>query len=81
MKKKAFPSRRLKLPAKLLLVDDRYQRDLVRARVDHLADAMDLDGLGVFHVSRRTDGRYFIIDAQHRHAALAKLDLLDWEVD
>ena len=65
-----------------LTVDPRYQRDVIPARVKALADQLDLDGLGVFVVSRRSDGTLAIIDGQHRLEALKAHDWQnDWKVE
>lgn len=62
-----------------LLVDHNYQRELVPARVRSIVNDFDFDALGVLIVSYR-DGRYYVIDGQHRHAALMELGLGEWEV-
>lgn len=65
-----------------LTVDHRYQRDLIPARVRHLAADLDLDGLGVFVVSRRSDGTLALIDGQNRVAALREHGFQDdWKVE
>lgn len=69
-----------KLPAHTLRVDDRVQRTLSAPRVQRMSNALDLDGLAVLTISRRPDGDY-IIDGQHRYAALVAADMGDWEVD
>jgi hypothetical protein len=65
--------------ASRLEVDHDYQRELIAARVKAIADNLDLDALGVLIVNRR-DGRLYIIDGQHRHAALLMQDFGEWEV-
>lgn len=69
-----------KIPAGSLKVDPRVQRTLVGARVNRMVQEINLDGLGTLAVSRRADGDY-IIDGQHRHAALMAADFGDWECD
>lgn len=65
--------------AKNLKVDSRVQRALVPSRVRKLAAVLDLDAIGVLTVSRRGTGENFVIDGQHRLAALAEHGLIDWE--
>jgi hypothetical protein len=53
-------------------VDLSYQRPVNSHRVAILAENMDPDQLGVIDVSKRSDGRHYIIDGQHRVAAVRK---------
>jgi len=62
-----------------LIVDHNYQRGIQAARVRAIAKDFDFDALGVLIVSYR-DGHYYVIDGQHRQAALMALDLGEWEV-
>lgn len=65
-----------------LNIDHSYQRDVIPARVKAIADKLDLDALGLFIVSRRSDGKLFIIDGQHRDAALRYHGWQDdWKVE
>ncbi len=57
------------VPLADLKVNPLAQRDLVQARVDHLAAHMDLEQIGTPTVSHR-DGSWWIIDGQHRVEAL-----------
>lgn len=57
------------LPAKRLFADSTYQRDLDELRVQRMVDDFDPTLLGVIEVSARTDGRFAILDGQHRWAA------------
>lgn len=68
------------IAAKDLCVDHRVQRQMVPARVKKIADAMDLDCIGVITINRRTNGTNSIVDGQHRHGALMRLELGDWRV-
>lgn len=52
------------------------QRELNRARVDHLVANLDLEQIGTPTVSHR-DGTYWIIDGQHRIEALRNFGLAD----
>jgi hypothetical protein len=58
------------LPAHLLFADPTYQRDLDTRRAVEMAGTFDRRLLGVLDVSRRDDGRYAILDGQHRHATV-----------
>lgn len=53
-----------------LFADPAYQRDLDQARVERMVSDLDRTLLGVLEVSARTDGRYAIIDGQHRWAVV-----------
>lgn len=78
--RKEYRPKQAAIKASLLLIDSSYQRDTSKARIDHLAACMDLDALGVFHVSRRKNGALYVVDGQHRLEALRSLELLDWVV-
>lgn len=68
-------------PAGILVIDSRVQRSLIDARVKKMAAALNTDGIGVIHVSRRADGSLIVLDGQHRIAALIRNDMSDFEVD
>ncbi len=53
-----------------LFADSAYQRDLDTARVERMGSEFDRTLLGVIEVSERVDGRYAIIDGQHRWAVV-----------
>lgn len=57
------------VPIPQMRVPEHAQRDLNQARVDHLAASLDLEQLGTPTVNFRDDW-YWIIDGQHRIAAL-----------
>jgi uncharacterized protein DUF6551 len=69
------------IPAQDIKVDPRVQRQLIPARVKALAAALDLDALGILLVSKREKGDYYVLDGQHRIAALMAEDLGEWEVN
>lgn len=50
-----------------------YQRGINRAHVSAIAANFDPDRFGVLHVSRRNDGTYWVMDGQHRLAALTQM--------
>ncbi len=58
-------------------VDHSYQRKLNDRDVKDIATNFNWDDFGVLYVSKRSDGSYWILDGQHRLAALRMLDLLD----
>lgn len=62
-------------------VDQYVQRRLRPAWVKNTAPVFNLDGIGMFHVSKREDGHYYAFDGQHRREVLLFLDMGDWEVD
>lgn len=57
------------LRAASLVVDPKVQRALNMNRVKNMAENLDENALGVLTVSLRSDGRYYIVDGQHRHGA------------
>lgn len=59
-----------------------YQRPLVKSRVKKLVQEFDLMGVGTIPVSKRDDGLYYILDGQHRVAAMRQLgfQVVDCEV-
>lgn len=60
------------VPLSAMRVSDRAQRDLKQARVDAIVANLDLEQVGVITVSERA-GHFYIIDGQHRHAALCEV--------
>lgn len=61
-----------------MTVSGRIQRDLNQSRVEHLLAEFDLDDFGLPVVSWR-DGKYYIIDGQHRIEALKRWLGKGWE--
>ncbi len=53
-----------------LFADPAYQRDLDATRVERMSSELDRTLLGLLEVSARDDGRYAIIDGQHRWAVV-----------
>lgn len=60
-----------------LFADPTYQRDLDVARVERMTGEYDRTLLGVLEVSAREDGRYAIVDGQHRWAVIERVGGLD----
>lgn len=58
------------LPVDSLIVDGTYQRDLDEHRVNKMADVFDLALVGIVEVSARPDGKYAVLDGQHRVATI-----------
>lgn len=58
------------LPVADLFADSTYQRDLDDRRVQRMVTGFDPALLGILEVSQRTDGRYAVLDGQHRWAAV-----------
>lgn len=67
------------VPIPKMTVSPIAQRDVNQARVDHLAANFDLEQLGTPTVNER-DGSFFIIDGQHRIAALEAIGYGDQQV-
>jgi hypothetical protein len=65
------------LPLKRLTVDERIQRPLNQNWIKRTAPNFDPDALGALEISLRKDGRYVIVDGQHRKAMLETLGYLD----
>lgn len=57
-----------------LHVDPLIQRRLSPDRVNGLAQKYNADAVGVLTASRRDDGKYYLLDGQHRQAALLLLN-------
>jgi hypothetical protein len=57
------------VPAANMFADPAYQRDLNPRRVAKMVTEFDVTQVGVLEVSARPDGRYAIIEGQHRWAA------------
>ncbi|HSH25132.1 MAG TPA: DUF6551 family protein [Massilibacterium sp.] len=55
-----------KMPVSLLRVDHSYQKPLTMSHVNKISDNFDPMGVGQIHVSKRSDGTYYIFDGQHR---------------
>jgi hypothetical protein len=67
------------VPISMMRVSARAQRDLNAARVTELAEHLDLERIGSPVVSYR-GGYYWIIDGQHRIAAMKKTGHGGWQV-
>lgn len=61
------------LPLKKLTIDERIQRPLNKTWVDREAERFNPDAFGTLIVSRRKDGRYIVLDGQHRAALMDHL--------
>lgn len=59
----------MRLPVRILNVDDSYQKPLSRAHVKGIVKNFDPMGIGQIHVSKRSDGTFWIFDGQHRASA------------
>lgn len=58
------------VPTDKLLIDRSYQRTTDKSRVSVIAHSWNPDLSGVFVVSQRDNGAFYVIDGQHRHAAI-----------
>ena len=65
------------LPVNDLFADSTYQRDLDVHRVDKMTDTYRLALVGIVEVSARPDGRYAILDGQHRWATVRNVHAAD----
>jgi|GEM_PF-2111918 hypothetical protein len=61
------------IPLRMLLVDARYQRQIISAHVNTIAATFDKTLAATLVVSDRHDGTYAVLDGQHRLAAMRKL--------
>lgn len=68
------------MPISLMRVSPLAQRELNKARVDHLAAHFDIEQLGILTVSRR-DSVFWLIDGQHRKAALDAIGYGDQQAE
>lgn len=76
----ALAKEQIWLHVKVLRTDPTYQRPIDQQRVRRMGREFDPDALGTIEVSRRPDGQYFIIDGQHRIAALFEIGWADQKV-
>jgi hypothetical protein len=58
-----------------LFIDHTYQRPLDDSRVAKMAASYDVALVGILEVSDRGDGKYAVVDGQHRWAMLVELDV------
>jgi hypothetical protein len=58
------------LSVDVLFADHSYQRELDEIRVQKMAAAFQIALVGIIEVSERPDGRYAILDGQHRWATV-----------
>jgi hypothetical protein len=65
------------LPTQTLLVDSDYQRRVSQSKVSKMAKNWHPQSVGVIVVSLRADGRYYVIDGQHRVAAAKKIGITE----
>jgi hypothetical protein len=61
-------------------VDHQYQRPLTDAHVNRIGREYNREYFGVIVVSKREDGRHYVIDGQHRLAAMIKIGKGDIKV-
>ncbi len=57
---------------RVLMVDHKYQRDPIEGKVREIAANFSWPAFGVVLVARRPDGSLWVVDAQHRHAAVMR---------
>lgn len=71
-----------RLPVNLLLIDERYQRNLSGKHVEKLFSKFNPLLLTTLLVSDRKDGFFYVLDGQHRRAVLIKkrIEYADCEV-
>lgn len=69
------------IPVKNLRVDDTYQRGLNTKRVNAIAESFDTDAFGSILVWQRDDGTCWILDGQHRVAAVQTIYGHDSDVE
>lgn len=62
------------VPLNLMQVRPEAQRELTRAWADHIAADIDIEKIGTFVVNK-VDGVFWLVDGQHRRAAL---DAIGW---
>lgn len=65
------------VPLKKLTIDERIQRPLNKVWVEREAERFNPDAFGTLIVSRRRDGRYVVIDGQHRSALYEHMGYVD----
>ncbi len=68
------------LPVSTLQVDPRYQRELSELKVRKIVKSFDPDAFGVIVVSTRNNGERYVVDGQHRIAAVHKMGWSDQRV-
>lgn len=57
----------------LLNIDSSYQRQIISTTVEDMKKKWCPFSAGTLHVSKRHDGKYFVIDGQHRKVVAAKI--------
>ena len=62
------------LPLEDLLIDTDYQRNIDPDRVSRMAHAWNPDLVGIIVVNQRENGKFYVVDGQHRVAAMNRLD-------
>ncbi len=67
------PGRLMMLDKAVLEVDNSYQRDTAAAKIKRIAAQWSWLACGALIVADRGDGRFFVIDGQHRAEAAMKL--------
>lgn len=68
------------VPIADMRVDPVAQRQLKQPRVDYLAANFDLESIGYPTLNQRADGHWYIIDGQHRVAALRQIGWGDQQI-
>ena len=65
------------IPVDALFADHTYQRELDERRVDKMAHTYQVALVGIIEVSARPDGRYAVLDGQHRWACVRNVHATD----
>lgn len=73
------PSTQKWVPLNLMRVRPEAQRELNRSWADHIATDLDVEKIGVF-VCNKIGGLYWLVDGQHRRAALETIGWGDQQV-
>ena len=74
------PPTRRRLPLSAIDIDMSYQRDFRPSRVKEIADKFEPGACGDLLISQRKNGKYYVVDGNHRLQALRmpKLNAKEW---
>lgn len=76
---KKVPVVLMSLPVRVLNVDSSYQKPLDKAHVRSIVRRFDPMGVGQIHVSKRSDGTFWVFDGQHRATAYKQKSIKEIE--
>lgn len=78
---KRFKTSQRQIAVRHIRTDAPYQRPVRRSKVEEIKAKLNLDALGVIHVSMRANAEMYAIDGKQRITTLMELGMEDYHID